>query len=215
MMRLRQLLGLFDKAYGPVLSKTKLYSKQSDWQLTELLKDLIAEFNLYERGEFLQYSGGVLPKQIAKKIFTSPDFKNRYHHKKQLDKEISGLPLNTDLGKYLSQLLEKRKKANSKKMRADLSSQLKSIHEELLNLSDQIEILKFELISKRKGLAKVRAIKNNKNVQGRVTKKRSFYVKNGYEYWPFNGEYWLDELGNYHYEGEDQCNSFGDQSNVY
>ena len=30
---------------------------------------------------------------------------------------------------------------------------------------------------------------------------RSYYIQNGYEYWPFKGEYWLDELGNYHYCG--------------
>ncbi len=29
--------------------------------------------------------------------------------------------------------------------------------------------------------------------------QRDFYIQNGYEYWPFRGEYWLDELGNYHY----------------
>ena len=30
---------------------------------------------------------------------------------------------------------------------------------------------------------------------------RDYYIKNGYEYWPFKGENWLDELGNYHYIG--------------
>ena len=34
---------------------------------------------------------------------------------------------------------------------------------------------------------------------------RSFYVQNGYEYYPFQGEYWLDEVGNYHYLGKQSC----------
>jgi len=34
---------------------------------------------------------------------------------------------------------------------------------------------------------------------------RTFYVQNGYEYYPFQGEYWLDEIGNYHYLGKQSC----------
>ena len=35
---------------------------------------------------------------------------------------------------------------------------------------------------------------------------RDYYIQNGFEYWPFRGEYWLDELGNYHYVGTQACN---------
>ena len=34
---------------------------------------------------------------------------------------------------------------------------------------------------------------------------RKFYIQNGFEFWPFQGEYWLDELGNYHYLGVSAC----------
>ncbi|MNT91393.1 hypothetical protein D3C72_2324820 [compost metagenome] len=34
---------------------------------------------------------------------------------------------------------------------------------------------------------------------------RKFYIQNGYEYYPFQGEYWLDEIGNYHYLGKQSC----------
>ena len=37
------------------------------------------------------------------------------------------------------------------------------------------------------------------------TRDRSFYVQNGYEYYPFQGEFWLDEIGNYHYLGKQSC----------
>jgi hypothetical protein len=46
-----------------------------------------------------------------------------------------------------------------------------------------------------------------KNLPTTVDEKaeRDFYVQNGYQYWPFQGEYWLDELGNYHYVGTQSC----------
>jgi hypothetical protein len=34
---------------------------------------------------------------------------------------------------------------------------------------------------------------------------RNYYVKNGYDYWPFKGEFWLDEIGNYFYVGKQSC----------
>ena len=34
---------------------------------------------------------------------------------------------------------------------------------------------------------------------------RDFFVQNGFEFYPFQGEYWLDELGNYHYVGTQSC----------
>ncbi len=34
---------------------------------------------------------------------------------------------------------------------------------------------------------------------------REFYVQNGFEFYPFKGEFWLDEIGNYHYLGTQSC----------
>ena len=50
--------------------------------------------------------------------------------------------------------------------------------------------------------AQVEALKNQVDEDN----QRDFYIQNGYEYWPFRGEYWLDELGNYHYVGTQSCN---------
>ena len=34
---------------------------------------------------------------------------------------------------------------------------------------------------------------------------RDFYAQNGYRYWPFEGEYWRDEIGSYQYVGVNRC----------
>ena len=57
------------------------------------------------------------------------------------------------------------------------------------------------------GAKKEAVQKDNEEKESRIDAKmdRSFYVKNGYEYWPFEGEYWLDEIGNYYFLGTSSC----------
>jgi hypothetical protein len=58
---------------------------------------------------------------------------------------------------------------------------------------------KKEFIKKRLGGRDLPEASMDENVS------REFYIKNGYEYYPFKGEYWLDEIGNYHYLGKQSC----------
>ena len=34
---------------------------------------------------------------------------------------------------------------------------------------------------------------------------RDYYAQNGYRYWPFQGEYWRDEIGSFQYVGINRC----------
>ena len=71
---------------------------------------------------------------------------------------------------------------------------------------EQNGFLRFEMITGEKERIK-------KGLVGKLTEtrtidqseKRDYYIQNGFEYWPFRGEYWLDELGNYHYLGVQSC----------
>jgi hypothetical protein len=84
---------------------------------------------------------------------------------------------------------------------------LTNIKVELTDLSEQSGFIRYEMLNGRKELLK-------KRIDGKSIKKdlandekqdREFYVQNGYEFYPFQGEYWLDEIGNYHYLGKQSC----------
>jgi hypothetical protein len=84
---------------------------------------------------------------------------------------------------------------------------LLSIKEELVDLIEQEGFARYEMINGRKETLKKKiAGKDLPDQQIDEANQRDFYIQNGYEYWPFRGEYWLDELGNYHYVGTQSCN---------
>jgi hypothetical protein len=73
-------------------------------------------------------------------------------------------------------------------------------------LYEQAGFIRYEMINGQKEQIKKRIAGKNINDQAIDEEvKREFYAQNGYEYWPFDGEYWLDEVGNYHYLGKQSC----------
>jgi hypothetical protein len=86
-------------------------------------------------------------------------------------------------------------KAHMNRMRGDLAG-----------FFEQAGFIRYEMINGQKEqLRKKIAGKEMPKQQIDGNLQREFYVQNGYEYWPFDGEYWLDEIGNYHYLGQQSC----------
>jgi hypothetical protein len=84
-----------------------------------------------------------------------------------------------------------------------------SVREDMLDLLEQEGFIRYEEINGRKETLKKKIAGKDlpdDQMQEDKARARDFYIQNGYEYWPFRGEYWLDELGNYHYVGKQSCN---------
>lgn len=77
---------------------------------------------------------------------------------------------------------------------------------ELVDLFEQEGFIRYEMINgKKEQLKKKVAGKDLPKGQIDEDNSRDYYIQNGYQYWPFRGEYWLNELGNYHYVGTQSC----------
>lgn len=70
------------------------------------------------------------------------------------------------------------------------------------DLESQVEFLKYEILEEKKRASKAKMVETKTLDEN---EQRSFYVQNGYRYWPFTGEYWVDEIGNYQYLGVNRC----------
>ena len=69
-----------------------------------------------------------------------------------------------------------------------------------------LRFIRYEMITGRKDTLKKKiAGKETESQQIDEKNDRQFYIQNGYEYYPFQGEYWLDEVGNYHFLGKQSC----------
>ncbi|MDB2426057.1 hypothetical protein N9W41_00770, partial [bacterium] len=112
------------------------------------------------------------------------------------------------IGKYSMKVLRNRLKKAKINSGKKIRQHLLFIKNELFDLFEQSGFIKFEMLKGKKKIAQMETAEDSSkesesNVQ--EDKQRHYYIQNGYEYWPFQGEYWLDEIGNYHYLGKSSC----------
>jgi hypothetical protein len=154
-----------------------------------------------------------IPYIVAQKISREADFQNSFQYIRRLLEErkrvnsIGGGWANSAVGNYAKKVLATRLLKAKQKSGKIIRNHLLSVKEELLDLIEQEGFARYEMINGRKETLKKKiAGKDLPDQQIDEANQRDFYIQNGYEYWPFRGEYWLDELGNYHYVGTQSCN---------
>lgn len=154
-----------------------------------------------------------IPYIVAQKISREADFQNSFQYIRRLLEEkkrvnsIGGGWGSSAVGNYAKKVLATRLVKAKQKAGKIIRNHLLAIKEELLDLIEQEGFARYEMINGRKETLKKKiAGKDLPDQQIDEANQRDFYIQNGYEYWPFRGEYWLDELGNYHYVGTQSCN---------
>ncbi len=201
-----KVLTLFEKTYGPVRTSLGQFMTVSNDSLS-----YFAEIEKAYNRRHDKKSTGVLkiPYSVSREILDESDVKNSLGYLKTLGAEkakIEGLVRlsKTSFGSYASKVLSNRIRNTRITIGDMVKSHVLSIRGELKDLYEQAEFIRYEMINGRKETLKKRiAGKSLEQVDEKVD--RTFYVQNGYEYWPFEGEYWLDEIGNYHYLGKQSC----------
>jgi tetratricopeptide (TPR) repeat protein len=207
-----KVLNLFDKVYKPVSSKITRFAStaSSKSYLDEVLKGE-ANYQALRIKEKEKHSTR-LPKLVLDKIINTPNIRRNLNYLKALDGELARIDkLTTEwktsgIGKYAKRVVDKRMRSSHNVMGKQALNQLRKIKSELRDFFEQSDFLKFEMISgKKESVRKEIAGKDVLKQQITDDEARSYFIGNGYEYWPYQGEYWLDELGNYHYVGVQAC----------
>ena len=110
------------------------------------------------------------------------------------------------VGRSAAYILKARVSSTRKRAGRLVRRILSDIRSELEKLSTSEEYLRYDMLrGKRERLKKKIARKYTGSLKIDEKLSRDYFVQNGYEYWPFEGESWLDELGNYHYLGRHNC----------
>lgn len=208
-----KVLGLFNRLYEPLNN-----------QIGDFL-DIVTEPTVYfnETVKVLRDVGTLdeeqvtktkykIPYIVARRIIKEGDFQSSYAYIKKLIaekkrlQELPGAWRNSSVGRYSAQILENRIRRARESAGRQVRNHMIRMKAELVELITQRGFIEFEMINGRKeGLKKKIAGKTLPKVQIDQDTNRDFYIQNGFEYWPFRGEYWLDELGNYHYVGTQSC----------
>lgn len=204
---MEKVLQLFEKTYGPVSSKVRDFirsNSEPSAYYSEIEKAWLAK----KGREGLTTR---LPKIALNQVLTQGDVRRSLNYIQSLDEERAKVEANyafksSPMGQYALKIIANRKR-NTQLLVGDMvKAHLLNIRTELRDLYEQAGFIRYEMINGRKEVLKKRIA--GKNVEEETVDERidrSFFIQNGYEYYPFRGEYWHDEVGNYHYLGKSSC----------
>lgn len=209
---MRKVLDLFNKIYKSVYSDVSNYLKVNDSPV-KYFNDVVKILNEYNQvGEDIDHNKYELPFQFVRKIIKEGDFQRSYRYIKELFKEkkrVEAMPVEwreSAIGRYAIKVLTNRISKARKKTGKQIRNHMIAMKSELRDLIEQESFIRFEMgNSVREHLKKKVIGKELPGGQIDSHRSRNFYIKDGFEYWPFRGEYWLNELGNYHYVGTHSC----------
>jgi tetratricopeptide (TPR) repeat protein len=207
-----KVLNLFSRIYKPVyeqIDKILDNVNKADRYFT-MINDMM---RISKSGKDRAKMSMPMPYIVAQKITREADFQNVFQYIRKLIEErkrIEKLPAQwqaSSVGNYAKKVLATRLAKARQKAGKIVRNHLLNLKEELIDLIEQEGFARYEMINGRKETLKKKiAGKELPKKQIDENEQRDFYIQNGYEYWPFRGEYWLDELGNYHYVGTQSCN---------
>lgn len=207
-----KVLNLFDKVYKPVNSRIRRFTgtATSKSYLDEVMKGE-TNYQLARQQKKAKYTTR-LPKLVLNEIINRPDIRRNLNYIKALEGEMARMEkLSLDwrtsgIGKYAKRVVDKRMRSTKNVIGKQAKNHLRRLKSELRDFFEQSDFLKFEMVSgKKESLRKEIAGKGILKKQITEDESRSYFIGNGFEYWPYQGEYWLDELGNYHYVGVQAC----------
>lgn len=205
---MEKVLSLFENQYAPLRN-----------QITNFIKaNSDAEAYYAEMDKAIAIKKGSeevkavkLPYKVLKHVLEKGDVRRTFTYLRRLQEEKLRVEEDssfraTSLGQYSYKIITNRMR-NTRFAIGDMTkAHLLNMRVELRDLYEQASFIRYEMINgKKEALKKRISGKDLSEVQIDETVDRKFYIQNGYEYYPFQGEYWLDEIGNYHYLGKQSC----------
>ena len=198
---MEKVLDLFQKIYSPLFAKVNRLLKRKRSTLS------------YYQGVIRSVSrkNGEFPTPVASRILREGDFATIHYYIGKIDEEfrlLESLPnsfVNSSLGRWSRKIVRKRRQNARKNAGLLALAHLRVVAGEMKEFFTQEQFLRYEMLRSRRGFLKQKIARRASKGISIEDFDRDYYIQNGYEYWPFKGEYWLDELGNYYYLGVGSC----------
>ncbi len=203
----------YEKNFRPI---SKLLS---DWEVDK--KTQAANLKLISEADTnLKYTQAGLQKKYESKIpffimrtaLSSPYLKTHLQNFKTIQAEKNKfrktmLAKNKSFSIFAERVFSNRIKTVQKKMSDGFSRYIVQTKKQMDDYNQQFDLVKYEALNVRKNYFKLTSTmsEEEKAKLTSVADKRDFYTENGYRYWPFEGEYWIDEIGNYQFIGQNRC----------
>jgi len=205
---MEKVLSLFEKEYGPIRKQVTTFLRSTN--------DANAFFAEMDKANQMRKNQEIrsklrIPFSVARHVLSQSDVKRNMSYLRRLSEEKQRVDENpgfrqSPIGTYATKILNNRMKNTRLAIGDQAKAHLLNMRMELKDLYEQSSFIRYEMINGQKeDMKKKLAGKDLYKEQIDEQNDRKFYVENGYEYYPFQGEFWLDEIGNYHYLGKQSC----------
>ena len=205
---MEKVLDLFNAVYLPTLKSVRKHL--NDRRRFNMYLNTMLQSGSIQHGR--QTASSDLPSIIARRIAKNSAFqsvRNSLHKLQEEQNRLRAMPyhwVSSPAGRNTNTVIKTRIATMKKRAAKLVRSILKEVSVELKRLTKLEQYLRYDMLrGKRESVKKRIQRKYSDSFQIDEKFSRDYYIKNGYEYWPFTGENWLDELGNYHYIGLQSC----------
>ncbi|OYZ21435.1 MAG: hypothetical protein B7Y39_09225 [Bdellovibrio sp. 28-41-41] len=203
---MEKVLSLYNSIYEPVRLKISSFLN-SNTEPGSYYVEFEKALGLKKKDEGVLYK---LPYMVLKNLREEGDVKRSLNYLKKIQEEknrieTSGSFRVSGLGQYSVRVLNTRIKNTKILIGEMVKVHLQNMSDELKDLSEQASFINYERLSSKKDSAKKKIAGKDLPQMIDSNIDREFYVQNGFEFYPFKGEFWLDEIGNYHYLGTQSC----------
>ncbi len=119
----------------------------------------------------------------------------------------SALAANKTLSAFFEKIYSNRLLVTQRKLITDFRQAVSNRLAEAKEFNSQFELIRYEALNLKKTQLKIstRMTEAEKSEFLNATHKSNYYTENGFRYWPFQGEFWVDEIGSYQYVGINRC----------
>lgn len=199
-----RLLIAFEKETIPQANELKAFLEQYKTEQGQQLAD--KAFDAYFVDGTAQTQ---LPKALFHRVLRNRDLASLVRHIDMMDEEIEAIDRQKEawsatLGDELKQIIAKDRARYKKRAGLTMLSELAEQSATLDDLLGQSEIIRFEVVDAQRKDYEFKV--SNADIGALDERTIDFATSADTVYWPFNGEFWKDELGYYKYTEEPQCN---------
>jgi TolA-binding protein len=199
-----QILLQFESTYKPMQKEIKAFLTQYSSQEGIALSD--QAFDAYFEDD---HSDSSVQSRMFLKVLRNQDLGTLVRHMDLMDEEINLINQQKSVwrdgvGSHLKKTIQKDRVRYKKKAGKYLLKELDNQYQKLGDWMSQSQIIRFEIVDAQRVDYQFKM--KNPELQSQAERKIDFATSKEIIYWPFNGEFWEDELGYYRYTEQGSCN---------
>lgn len=199
----RQLI-TFEDTYRPMYKEMKEFVQSYASEEGKKLADQAYE-NYFERFP----KNSVLPKSVFTRILRNRDLDGIVRHLEMMDEERALIESQKTrwrdtVGNHLKKVLEQDEQRYKRRAGLLLLSEMARLTSYMGDLLAQSEIVRFEVVDAQRVDYEYKMQNPDLDDSSRGA-ETDFATSRDLIYWPFNGEFWKDELGYYRYTEQGSC----------